>query len=261
VAFATTTAPENRDGRPIAYLYAAASWLSKFWPGLIGADWAGAGSWRHWPATFRWGIPVAVVLMLAACGLRPGSRQAALAFVAGLGGMVLETIVLLHYQATQGALFEDLGLLMMAFMAGSAAGAWFGEARQVWRNARASQQLWRRAPALRSAAALTLTALAGWGGLSWWLVSSGIALGLVGATATLAGIGVTVGVLFAAAGDRLTDDGAAGRLYAADVLGGCTGSLAASLVLVPLAGMDLAALIVSGLATASLVLAWGRTRR
>jgi hypothetical protein len=129
---------------------------------------------------------------------------------------------------------------MMAFMAGSAAGAWLSP---------------RVHP--RFAAVLPLAALAGWGVFSWWLVSSATGIGMVGGTVTLAGIGAAVGGMFAAATQWLPSrqEHGIGRVYGADVLGGCLGSLAASLVLVPLAGMDVTALIVSGLAAASLVLA------
>jgi predicted membrane-bound spermidine synthase len=43
-------------------------------------------------------------------------------------------------------------------------------------------------------------------------------------------------------------------LYAADLLGGCLGSVAASLLLVPLIGMDLTAAAMVGLALAALLL-------
>jgi len=43
-------------------------------------------------------------------------------------------------------------------------------------------------------------------------------------------------------------------LYAADLFGGCLGSIAASLLLVPLAGMDMTAAAMAGLALLALLL-------
>ena len=42
---------------------------------------------------------------------------------AGFLGMVLETILILYYQVKHGVLYQDIGLLLMSFMAGLALGA------------------------------------------------------------------------------------------------------------------------------------------
>ena len=238
-AFSAATAPENRDRQPIAYLYAATGWLSKFWPALIGANPSSVADPRRWPAQWRWLGAALLGGLLAAARLTTRSRRAALALCAGAAGMALETVVLLHYQATHGALFEDLGVLVMAFMAGSAAGA---------------SAPGRFGPRLRTV--LLLVALAGFAIESWWLVSSGTRLGLGGAVSLLAGIGAAVAGLFACASALVPagDERGIGGVYAADVLGGCLGSIAASALLVPLAGMDVTALVVAGLAVMVMVL-------
>ena len=78
--------------------------------------------------------------------------------------------------------------------------------------------------------------------------------GLAETSGLLAAAGFLVAGLFAYASLRGVRDQerAISPLYAADLLGGCAGSVAASLVLVPLAGMDLTAA-----ATAVLVLMAG----
>jgi spermidine synthase len=243
-AFTATRAPENRDGQPIAYLYATTTWLSKFWPALIGSDPSRAADVRHWPVSWRSAALVLAVALLALAFLvrrvSPRGRGAMLAFAAGWSGMVLETVVLLHYQATHGALFEDIGVLMMAFMAGSVVGA-------SWRA--------RLRPGLR--AALLLTALSAWAAQSRWLVLSGTGLGVVSAAILLAGIGATVAGLFACASERLAeqDDAGIGVIYAADVFGGCLGAIAASLALVPLTGLGATALVVAAIAPLLLIVA------
>lgn len=253
-AFGASAAPENRDVRPIAYLYSAAAWLSKFRPELIGAGarvptavhatnaTPDVGRTSGAPAPrMPWVLAILLVAVFAAARLRPAPRRAALACAAGFAGMVLETLVLLLYQARQGALFEDIGMLMTAFMAGSAIGA-LVVGRIASRH--------RVGPAL-------LVLLAAGSVFLARQVEGGTGLGLTGAAALLTATGAVVAALFvcAAATIREGETAAMGRLYAADVLGGCMGCLAAGLVLVPLAGLGASALAVSALALAALVVA------
>ncbi len=53
---------------------------------------------------------------------RPKLRRVLLVAAAGFMGMVLETILILYYQVKHGVLYQDIGLLLMSFMAGLAAG-------------------------------------------------------------------------------------------------------------------------------------------
>lgn len=236
-ALASARVPVNRDAQPISYLYAAVGWLSKFMPSLLGAnavalvDTGGRAAWR-------WGALACVAVLFLMSRWRPAARRAALALAAGAAGMSLETVVLLDYQAKSGALFEDLGVLVMAFMAGSALGAWSvgvlaGDAART--PAPPSR---RRSAAI--VAAFLLAGLSGCSLLCGWLAASGTLLGLMPGTLLLAAIGAGVGGVFACASLAVSpdDEGGMGRLYGADLLGGCLGSLAASAALVPLAGLD-----------------------
>jgi spermidine synthase len=251
-----SAAPENRDVRPIAYLYSAAAWLSKFRPGLIGvgahvpapdvdkANVAPGSSPAPGARRSRSSWLVACLLLVAvfaAARLRPAPRRAALAAAAGLAGMILETLVLLLYQARQGVLFDDIGLLMTAFMGGSAVGA----------------AAIGRTRANRWAGPALLVLLAAGSAVLAWSVERGTGSSLVGAAALLAATGAVVAGLFGCAAATIREGQAAsmGRLYAADVLGGCLGCVAAGLALVPLAGLGASALVVSALALAALVVA------
>ena len=53
-----------------------------------------------------------------------------LAGTAGFAGMVLESTVMLYYQVKYGVLYQDIGVMLMSFMAGLAAGAWVVERAQ-----------------------------------------------------------------------------------------------------------------------------------
>jgi spermidine synthase len=239
-AFTHTTVPENRDARPIAYLFAAADWLSKFRPGLIGAG-ARVPAPEEATRLAPWLTLVVACAVLSLARRRTAWRRAALAFSAGAAGMLLETVVLLLYQSRQGALFDDLGALVTAFMAGSAAGAAAFAAR----------------PPGRAAARLLLTTLAIGGLTLAWRIRGGGVDSLLEAGFFLAAAGATVAALFARAGAPNRDESRvdAGRLYAADVVGGCVGCLAGGLVLIPLAGLDATALGVAALGALALIVA------
>jgi spermidine synthase len=228
-ALGAVDVPSNRDAQPVAYLHAVTGWLSRFVPSLIGTRaWGvgGPGVWRTW-----WlALPTLVLAMLLLVArIKPGSRRALLAFTAGLSAMVLETIVLLDFQAKRGALFEDLGLLMTAFMGGSTLGAW-----RPWSSSR-----------VLLLSELTLVSLVAGVTVAW---SSG--LGLMGSALLLVLVGASASSLFAAASGTVAreDTAAMGRLYGADLLGGCFGALLGSLVLIPLLGLDAAAFAVAALA-------------
>jgi len=232
------TAP-NSDARPIAYQIAAATWLSKFFPGLIGMGDRGSEDPRY--------VLLAAVVVFALARWRRGVRTALLAGVAGFSGMVLETVLLLAYQARSGALYERLGLLLTAFMAGLAVGAW-GVGRVVASG--------RRSWSVRWAAAALLAAAGAIGVITAALVLTGAALGLALTGLLLCGTGAVVAGIFACAAAMAAPEAglAAGRLYGADLAGGALGSLLAGLVLVPMAGLVPTVWLVVGVSVLALLL-------
>jgi spermidine synthase len=110
----------NSDVRPLCYRYTLLLWLSKFFPGL------GSLEVRVSGRAFLAGT-AAVFLGLALCFLflrrRVVFRRGLLVFVAAFIGMVQETILILYYQVKAGVLYRDIGLLLMAFMAGLTLGS------------------------------------------------------------------------------------------------------------------------------------------
>ncbi len=232
--------PPNTDVRPICYQYALLIWLARFVPAAHGFDLVTAAP----GAAVTWWTALAAAVFLALVRLRPAWRTAGLALVAGFAGMVLETLVLLRYQASRGALFVDIGLLVTAFMAGLSVGSWgAGRAAAV-----------HRAGLLRAVTCALLAGVAAVAALSA-LRGDLLAASLGHAAISLAAVGLLVGALFgcAAARQPLGERGA-GRLYAADVIGGAVGSLAATVLLVPLAGLEATALLVAAVALATLTI-------
>jgi len=250
----------NSDTRPIAYQIAAATWLAKFYPGLLsvrgdrGSQQPRVDRGSQEPRVDRGSkdprhIALAVtVVLFALARWKRGIRTVLLAGVAGFSGMVLETVLLLSYQARSGALYERVGILLTAFMAGLAVGAW-----SLGRFLSGP----RRDRRVRVATAGLLAASAAIGTLTVALLARGAAMGLVLTGVLLFGVGATVAGVFACAGAAASADGRAmpGGLYGADLAGGALGSLIAGLALVPMAGLVPTTWLVVGLGVAALLLA------
>ena len=87
------------------------------------------------PPAVPWAaLALATVLAGGALRRRPGARSLYQVVVMGLGTMALEILVLVLYQIRLGSLYQQLGMLIAAFMAGMAAGSaagsrWTGRAR------------------------------------------------------------------------------------------------------------------------------------
>ena len=169
-------------------------------------------------------------------------RRTVLAGIAGFAGMVLETILILHYQTKNGILFQDIGILLTGFMAGLAAGA--------FAVTRIKHLLSRR---LGIFLLLAFAALSAAIGLE---ISSGSDAGLLEILGLLALTGCLVAGTFAYASLRAVSDqgSVVAPLYAADLIGGCIGSILASLALAPLAGLVWTAYLLIPIALLSILL-------
>jgi spermidine synthase len=232
---AAVGAPVNGDARPVCYQQTALLWLGRM---------SGGAKEAHLPGrTAALGILGLLAAATAASRVGRTSRRAARVAAASLVGMLLEAVVLLRYQAEAGALYRDLGLLLTAFMAGLALGA------AAWDRARTraggARGWWSAIPGAGLAllaAAMAATSHAGAG------------TGLAGSMAFLAADGALVAAAFASAARPEEGGRDAGALYAADLLGGCAGSLLAAGLFVLVLGLDGTALAAAVLAAVSVLL-------
>ena len=235
-------APANADLRPICYPYSMMIWLSRFFPEMINDLAVRGRGVPVWPA-----LPLAGLLFFV-CRRTFRVRQVLLSFSAGFLGMILETLLILRYQVKSGVLYQDIGLLLTAFMAGMAAGApAMIHAAAPTRHDGRLRPVWGR----MTAVGFVLLGL-----IIFFGVRAG-ALGGIGSVGLLLFFsGFLVSALFAFAGLDNTPDqpGAVPRLLASDLLGGCVGSAVASLAAIPFLGMDQTALLAALLAAAALVL-------
>ncbi len=248
-------APEvelNSDLRPRGYYYRQA----------LSAAWFGAGTRRVFDALGRlrlWHVVVLGAALLALLAPLVRHRAADRVYVpalmasVGFAGMVLQIALLLAFQALCGCVYHKIGLLTGAFMLGLAAGgSWMSRRlhavqRPLWGLAiiqagivgyaavLAPQLVEAVGSSSRPGALIGLQIL--------FPVLMAAAGSLVGAAFPLAGRAQLEAQPERAEGDGADVGGAAGTLYAADLIGACGGGLVAGTVLVPVLGMAQACLV------------------
>jgi spermidine synthase len=244
-----TPAPVNTDAHPACYRYALVIWLGRFWPGLATMD-PHAGWLQRAGRGSTWLALGALAALVWFARHHPRGRPVALVALLALAGMLLESVVLLHYQVTQGIVFRDIGLLVATFMAGLAAGA-------AMANARGSTHGADRRDGLLIVVVLVLTAA-----LAAALIAMGAATTLWRAATLMAVTGAGVGAAFAWASRAYPGHqrAAIAPLYAADLIGGAVGAVLGGLVLVPLAGLAVTGAVAAGCALSAASLLWSRER-
>jgi spermidine synthase len=241
----------NTDEQPVCYQYTAVLWLSKFFPRLAMLDLS-----LLWPADegfprILW-VPALLLLALFLAGRsRTLIRRVLLAGVAGFIGMALETLLILHYQVKSGVLYQDIGALLMCFMAGLALGAFAVDKH--------STLPFRGLRTLRSWGAFLLAGFVLLSLVIGYRVRAGSMGGQAETAILLSFTGFLVAGVFAFASLHEVKDQRVviAPLYCADLIGGCVGCLASSLILIPLAGLSFTALLMSPLSLLSVLLLRG----
>ncbi len=174
---------------------------------------------------------IGLALLFLGSRLRPAWRRGLLAAVAGFLGIVSESVLILAYQAKEGVLYQEIGLLLAAFMAGLALGA------PALRDLILGTGVRKKRVRGWGYALLAGFILLGFAAIG--IVTGGAAGGLLMTAVLLAVAGFLVGGLFAYAGlcGVREQKKVIGPLYAADLIGGCLGALFGSIVLIPLLGL------------------------
>lgn len=225
---AKSTVSANSDLRPVSYQYAIMLWLAKFFP-----------SYALWNTAFSDPSRYNLYLFLAIIGLAifffllrksVPIKRVMLVAVAGFAGIVIETILLLYFQVERGILYQDIGLLLMIFMAGMTLGSLFiaygirNASHEAFHTKRFGFVILCGFALLSCIIGLTMMNL----NPNIWLIC--------GAGLCFSGFGV--GAIFAYASVFKVEDQSAviSRLYAADLFGGCVGVVFASLMFIPIVG-------------------------
>ena len=219
-SLAGVSAVENRDFRPVVYLFGLIENLERLSPSLGRAALAFVQSpWAGW-------FLAAGVLPLAALGLFSRRGRGAAGFaagVAGAAGMSLEIVLLLAFQAMAGHLYHALGGMLAGFMGGMAAGAVLG-GRLVGRRS-------ALAVALGSTAAIAMLVPA--------ILAVARAVPFLGAPLVFAGIvlaGASTGAVYPLAVEAASHQQAAAHIYAWDLIGAAGAALVVVLLAIPLLG-------------------------
>lgn len=236
----------NRDLAPICYYYDMVLWLSRFYGHLRGLYDAARPTWLIWL------LPALAAGALLVRYRRDWALPGAVA-ISGFSEMTLEVAIILAFQSLQGYVYHQLGLIIAALMGGMALGAWAAD--RSWAGGRRLSGL---RPALPAALfALGLYALALPLALSRPLPVMAVSFPLLALI-----VGALGGAVFALAAQqaRGTASEVAGRLYAADLAGGCIGAVATAGFLVPLLGIPFTCTVVALLNLAGGALLVGRRR-
>lgn len=238
--------PINSDNHPICYQYALMIWLSKFNKRLAFQDLSTLTNDKLMMVT----VSIICFLLLSVIFIiirrKPHIQQAFLVGIAALIGMVLETVLILNYQTRCGVLFQDIGLLLTAFMAGLTIGASLSD--RIMHSMRSGSIHWFGIITVSGLVLLNIiTALL--------LIIEAVS-GLISAGLLLILTGVFTAAVFAwASRQRTTDQSATiSSLYSADLIGGSIGGLAAALILVPMFGQISAVILMTALSMLCLLL-------
>jgi spermidine synthase len=239
----------NRDARPACYQATMVLWLSRYFPRLAMLDLPDVSAADLARAPAGWAAVVVLLAGFALARRRGVLRRALYAAVAGFAGMLIESVLLLHYQTRAGVLYQDLGLLLTAFMGGLALGAWGLERLSGARGPRPGAA-WM-VPAALAALATATALLVGPGGAPYGAGGLPVVALLLAATGAVVAAAYAVAVLRGA-----PDPGAVtGPVYAADLAGGCLGSLVAGLAAIPLLGLPATVALAAAAALTALVVA------
>jgi len=224
-ALASGTAPANTDIRPICYQFTMLIWLSKFLPGTRFWNFSPPVWWSSRAAILLWILALGVPALLLSKARWP-VRRATLSAVAGFSGMVLEIVVILHFQTKNGILYQDIGILLMAFMAGLALGA-RAATRKI--NPDISRKL----------GIIMLSGLALLSVATGLTINYGRTSGLAGMSGLLFLVGFFTAGVFSYASLRRAEDqrSVITPLYSAVLIGGCVGSIVTTLIIVPIFGL------------------------
>jgi spermidine synthase len=246
---ASETVAPNTDVTPICYRYTSMIWLSKFFPAMINWDAGAAGVFSSGRPTIWVAIALVVCVGFLIIRRRPRPARIVLVAVAGFLGMALESGLMLHYQVKSGVLYQNVGLLLTAFMAGLALGS-----IMVLRIARPTEG---GLPSIDRRIGFEL-----FGGFALIccgfivLMNAGYSAGFLTSSLLLLATGFMVSGVFAYASLRGVEEqrSVVSPLYAADLAGGFVGALLGGLLLIPFLGLLASAVIMLALTFAAALL-------
>lgn len=218
----------NSDFHPICYSTTISLWLSKFFPGSSFQE-------NLLQLVNTSGTKAIYLILVILFGIflivrRSSSvKRFVLVMAAGFVGMILEIILILLYQNKNGILFRDIGLLIMAFMAGLSIGSFLIDKLFMMSKNRVIH-FWS-GNALIICFAILIFAV-------YLFIKADLMSSFITISIALLIDGIFVSGIFGFVSLNQVPDQklVISQLYTADLIGGCSGSFIASLILVPVFG-------------------------
>ncbi len=208
----------NRDLTPVCYYYDLALWLSRFTPRL-------RGFFERTDLLRLNGVALALAVPVGLARVRRRWAVPITVGGAGLAGMMLEVVILLAFQVRHGSLYAQVSLIVTAYMVGMVLGSRLAASRP-W-----------AAPTARRALLALMGALVVGAALLPFLLGRPLPAAVFPLLALLGGGWGGAVFPLALQAERGDVGRAAGRLYGADLAGGCLGALLGGAFFVPLLGI------------------------
>jgi len=231
----------NTDLQPVCYAYTTSIWLSKFFPDL---------SYKKIPfqnSNKELLIIAFTVLSVFYFVIRNSNnfKRMVIVFTAGFTGMILEVVLIIIYQNQNGILYRDIGLLLTSFMIGLSLGAYLVN---HFISSFKEKENYLGIILIISFLLLNLSV--------YYLMKTILQSSLIIFLFLLLLDGfLTAGIFsFASFYKTKNQQNLISQLYASDLIGGCAGSIIASLILIPFYGLPLSILLLAVMLFYNLIL-------
>ena len=218
----------NSDLYPVCFSYTISIWLSKFFPNIAFSETPLLTISEAKKSTLLYMLIILLILLFVVVRKSVIIKRFILVFAAGFIGMVLEIILILLYQNKNGILFRNIGLLIMAFMVGLTLGSYL--INKLFELKKEKINNW---PSSLLFISLSLFIF-----IIYFLIKSDLmnSLPIISAAILFDGILVSGIFSFISLYKVTNQQIVITQLYTSDLLGGCLGSLVASLLLIPTYG-------------------------
>lgn len=256
-----TPARVNRDFDPAGFLYGLRYWFRAFAPRGLDALSGLRSVNLYWYAAFGIALIFAVRRLLFATPNQLANRLTFAIATSGVAAMSFDIFTMLAFQSLFGHIYQLNGLFIAAFMGGMFCGAW-----ACRRRIRSSDDALPLLSLLRRLELAILALLIAFYGM-FYVLRAGMALpaaavfGAAAAVLYATAAGGVIGAQFPLAaalmpGGSWRDSAGrcAGRLYTADLAGGCIGGIMVALVLFPLLGLPHTLVLLAAVKLCSLAL-------
>lgn len=233
----------NSDIHPACYGYTISIWLSMFLSEFTLPSLS--------QITGLVGSPIFWLVMIVASVIALNkrlfiTRRFVLMSLAGLVGMVSETLLLMNYQNKNGVLYQDIGILLMTFMIGLALGAFIINKFFTDSESSANKHNWLGGLMLLGFGLLNV--------ITYYAIKLDFLGSLVSTSMMLILDGIFVSAIFAFISLNRVEkrQKVMTWLYSADLIGGSIGALIASLILLPIFGILTTSLLTAAVAVCAL---------